>query len=1070
MGFTSMWLQSVANTIEMATKVQSKNYLPGYHSMQDIKEDAPSSWSSYYKDKKFSDHLYNTYVSRLTNGHLEDDKEMIKRMMLEHEAIFRKQVYELHRLYRIQKDLMTEIQTRGFYGSSIPAEASLSSSLSSQMCSECTQKIPQMSHLTVGNTSHGKTHFSGNGRSHFSVTREGSTQSDQIPLDNGVLLKDSKAPDHKPQKKRTFDLQLPADVYIDVEDTDGAGQMSTVESSHSASIFKNRNCSLYENDVKLTLGNARTEEHQIPNSPTQVGISACSTVDLNKPTTEICCESPENSASVQLFGLKSRSERNQGNHSSTKLKTSFVERHGKQQTTSDLLYTDGHTKREWPVFNHEPEKNRSTLDYFAQVPTLQVNTKKRHNFFTFDHNNPETQSREEPTHNIHTCPRVPHFACSNPSLMSPSMPSTITTPQADLISCASSFVSSWRKPVTSINNTPVAVRALPCFSGSSNFSNESLSSKIDVTSQKRPSSRNLATSLGSGVRVPHKNGFHHGLHLDCNSAQHTEVAFCKPYQIDDSNRDLHDHLPRDYVKYYQSRDLKVPINLNLNQAFPSGTEDRLTLRQETVIYVDDKMPGDPSCLRNKASSNESVNLKKHDYREDCQLTSSSNVASEIQKKEELEFSVCNLQEVASTSQFQYHGMQGNFVSGNNGKRLLGFPIHDTIQQSGISVSIQQMEKHFTDNTKILKNDIIDLTCDAKAVNSQEKFHNSDSVTEMCGRNRGANLRKHINLNAEFSCTDDPIFLEVSPQDELEVQSSNSIPTLAAKIDIDFEAPISQVEMATVSPHKYIPSSKKGVLKEKVSSSGTLDRLAAENLVAMSLEWNGHPDEINSHLPSLPRFDTLCWFADVSCNAEKREHLGDEGDDGTQFFDDDGLDLFEAMTLKLQETKMDQYWYRSEDLESKDGKEDKKDTGAASLLFTRARRGQARKRRQRRDFQKDILPGLASLSRHEITEDLQTIGGMMKLSGMHWQTGTGLTRRNMGRNGANSQTKGRRQLESPATATATATEEVRISLHPPSQPSNSEIGVDGRSMIGWGRTTRRCRRQRCLPGDLSAPLT
>ncbi|URD94355.1 hypothetical protein MUK42_30479 [Musa troglodytarum] len=1070
MGFTSMWLQSVANTIEMATKVQSKSYLPGYHSMQDIKEDAPSSWSSYYKDKKFSDHLYDTYVSRLTNGHLEHDKEMIKRMMLEHEAIFRKQVYELHRLYRRQKDLMTEIRTSGFYGSSIPAEASLSSSFSSQMRSECTQKVPQMSHLTVGNTSHGKTHFSGTGRSQFIVTREGSTQSDQIPLDNGVLRKDSKAPEHKPQKKRMFDLQLPADVYIDIEDTDGAGQMSTVESSHSASIFKNRNCSLHENDVKLTLGSAHTEEHQISNSPTQVGISACSQVDLNKPTTEICCESPANSASVQLFGLKSRSGRNHGYHPSTKSKTSFVERHDKQQTTSDLLYTDGHTKREWPVFVHEPEKNRSTLDYFAQVSTssetLQVNTKKCHNFFTFDQNNPETLSRQGPTHNIHTCPRVPHLACSNPSLMSPSMASTITTPQADLISCASSFVSSWRKPVTSINNTPVAVRALPCFSGSSNFSNESLSSKIDVTCQKWQSSRNLAASLGTGVRVPHKNGFHHGLHLDCNSAPHTEVAFCKPYQIDDSNRDPHGHLPGDYVKCFQSSDLKVAINLNLNQAVPSGTEDRLTLGQETVIYVDDKMPGDPSWLRNKASSDESVNLKKHDYREYCQLTSSSNVASEIQKKEELEFSVCNLQEVASTSQFHNHGMQANFVSGYNGERLLGFPIHATVQQSSISVSIQEMEKHFTDNTKILKNDIIDLTCDAKAVNSQEKFHNSDSVTEMCGRNSGANLRKHINLNAEFSCMDDPIFLEISPQDELEVQSSNSIQTLAAKIasDIDFEAPISQVEMPTVSPHEYILSSKKDVFKEEVSSGGTLDRLAAENLVAMSLECSCHPDEINSHLPSLPRFDTLCWLADVSCNTEKREHLGDEGDDGTQSFDDDGLDLFEAMTLKLQETKMDQCWYRSEDLESKDGKEDKKNTGAASLLFTRTRRGRARKRRQRRDFQKDILPGLASLSRHEITEDLQTIGGMMKASGMHWQPG--LARRNMGRNGTNTQTKGRRQLESPATAT----EEVRIGLHPPSQPSKSEIGVDGRSMIGWGRTTRRCRRQRCLPGDLSAPLT
>lgn len=59
-------------------------------------------------------------------------------------------------------------------------------------------------------------------------------------------------------------------------------------------------------------------------------------------------------------------------------------------------------------------------------------------------------------------------------------------------------------------------------------------------------------------------------------------------------------------------------------------------------------------------------------------------------------------------------------------------------------------------------------------------------------------------------------------------------------------------------------------------------------------------------------------------------------------------------------------------------------GAASLLLTRPRRGQARKPRQRRDFQRDILPSIASLSRHEVTVDLQTIGGLMRASGRPWQ--------------------------------------------------------------------------------------
>ncbi|RWW16992.1 hypothetical protein GW17_00019097 [Ensete ventricosum] len=76
----------------MVMNVQGKYYFPGYYSMQEIKEDARSSWSWYFQDKKFSEHLYNNHVPRLVDGCPEHDKGMIRRTMLEHEAIFRKQV------------------------------------------------------------------------------------------------------------------------------------------------------------------------------------------------------------------------------------------------------------------------------------------------------------------------------------------------------------------------------------------------------------------------------------------------------------------------------------------------------------------------------------------------------------------------------------------------------------------------------------------------------------------------------------------------------------------------------------------------------------------------------------------------------------------------------------------------------------------------------------------------------------------------------------------------------------------------------------------------------------------
>eukprot|EP00268_Persea_americana_P067033 TRINITY_DN9187_c0_g2_i3.p1 TRINITY_DN9187_c0_g2~~TRINITY_DN9187_c0_g2_i3.p1 ORF type:complete len:120 (+),score=18.00 TRINITY_DN9187_c0_g2_i3:1069-1428(+) len=41
------------------------------------------------------------------------DKESMKMAVLKHEEIFKEQVYELHRLYRIQKLLMNDVQRKG---------------------------------------------------------------------------------------------------------------------------------------------------------------------------------------------------------------------------------------------------------------------------------------------------------------------------------------------------------------------------------------------------------------------------------------------------------------------------------------------------------------------------------------------------------------------------------------------------------------------------------------------------------------------------------------------------------------------------------------------------------------------------------------------------------------------------------------------------------------------------------------------------------------------------------------------------------------------------------------------
>ena len=79
----------------MGTKVQSKSYLPGYYSMTDLNEDSNScSWPHYYGDKTLTNgQYYNSFFPRvIADAYPGYDKDVLKRTMLEHEAIFKNQV------------------------------------------------------------------------------------------------------------------------------------------------------------------------------------------------------------------------------------------------------------------------------------------------------------------------------------------------------------------------------------------------------------------------------------------------------------------------------------------------------------------------------------------------------------------------------------------------------------------------------------------------------------------------------------------------------------------------------------------------------------------------------------------------------------------------------------------------------------------------------------------------------------------------------------------------------------------------------------------------------------------
>jgi hypothetical protein len=352
-----------------------------------------------------------------------------------------------------------------------------------------------------------------------------------------------------------------------------------------------------------------------------------------------------------------------------------------------------------------------------------------------------------------------------------------------------------------------------------------------------------------------------------------------------------------------------------------------------------------------------------------------------------------------------------------------------------------------------KNLVLDmnLPCDADVL---EVDTEKQSVTEIIVCKEGlskmeANSRNQIDLNLSMS------------EDEA---IPTTIPTtnVKMKLVIDLEAPaVPETEEDVIPEEKQVETSSVSPLCPQVTVEQPQDefmRYAAEAIVSMSSLCCNQVDDSNSSPSETPMMDPLSWFADVafSCVDDIQRKFDNsrgkicEAKGGSSSKE---MDYFESMTLQLEEIKEEDYMPKPLVLENFIEEE----TGTTSLP-TRARKGPARRGRQRRDFQRDILPGLSSLSRHEVTEDLQTFGGLMKATGHAW---AGLSRRSSSRNGCG---RGRRRSQVPQSPPPpVATIETCTPLM--QQLNNVEVGLEDRSLTGWGKTTRRPRRQRCPAGIL-----
>ncbi|KAJ0253271.1 Uncharacterized protein HA466_0109830 [Hirschfeldia incana] len=362
----------------------------------------------------------------------------------------------------------------------------------------------------------------------------------------------------------------------------------------------------------------------------------------------------------------------------------------------------------------------------------------------------------------------------------------------------------------------------------------------------------------------------------------------------------------------------------------------------------------------------------------------------------------------SSASCSYNAKAGRveMINPQNGGKIVGCPI---------------FEKHTVckeEYTLITRDLDINLPCDA-SVSADQHGTKAFRVGKEEG-NKTGNFRQYIDLN---SCA--------SEDDE---DNSSLRVKRKGTICIDLEAPpsLESEEEEDVETWALMKGQGENSLDELIKE-------AAQAIVAISLsDHQLLPDDAASSSTDAAAKSPLSWFADIITShgdelERKAEHEG---------YSSGEIDYFEAMTLKLNPTKEEDYM--PEPLVPE------------NLTFegtglNRPRRGQARRGRPKRDFQRDTLPGLLSLSRHEVTEDIQLLGGLIKSREHSLNSGVAARRNSK-----------RKRIISQAP--------VCPSMAQPMNESVSVVGLEDSKLTGWGKATRRPRRQRCPPaGNLATVI-
>ncbi|KAJ9140510.1 hypothetical protein P3X46_031151 [Hevea brasiliensis] len=347
------------------------------------------------------------------------------------------------------------------------------------------------------------------------------------------------------------------------------------------------------------------------------------------------------------------------------------------------------------------------------------------------------------------------------------------------------------------------------------------------------------------------------------------------------------------------------------------------------------------------------------------------------------------------------------------------------ESTGGSPLLRENPAHLVKSNKKLQ-----LDCNS-VPESEEQINDLVFGSRCCEMSSG--FRLHVDLN---SCMNE--------------DDSSPMPTLSAEIDL--QAPASPENKETSPPRGESDENQLDMpcqLPEQENRDLLEDLItvAAEAIVSISSSQIRSCTETVTFKPSeASQNDPLYWFSKIASSvvddpeSEFGVVLSFKNTDNHDEYLSDGIDYFEAMTLKLKETKAEPYFCKTRVL--------KEEAACPASLPIQPRRGQTRRgRQQRKDFQSEILPSLASLSRYEVTEDLHAIGGLIEAA--HQNTGARRTGRNVWMSG-----RRRRSSISPSQA------ETSLCSLLKQQTTNGKYSIEESSLIGWGKITRRRRGPRC----------